>query len=656
MRTSLSQHRCESNSPRESRAYFQDAPGSTETTVVVTDLNGTDSFPTVATPMRKGASIETSRESSPEQRPPSLADRGKKLLYLRDLETARLLPANAELDERLSRTDFGGVHCDRRSPIFERYPVGVQVPLKQFYLETAGPTCVVLFGEHRWRAIDEGRGTDSYYQADIELAAKDVALRASFAHLAFDDCELQHRASSHARACYRISSGGPLERALRVACDYTRRQGIVPPKPGKRGLTPTGCVNRLSADRWWRRALRRTYLRKAEESLRAEGFVHRGESLYVSAAALQAVIDRDVRNLHLLEKALATNDLGQSFSLAELSGRNTSNPVIRRAELMVRARGCEDYAKQNGHVARFFVVTLPSRFHCRDEHGRRVLKFDGSTPKDGQRWLNTQWQRVRASLHRKCIACYGLRTAEPHHDGTPHWNVLVFAAPADMGAIASAIEEHFLLSDSPDELGARARRIRCIEIDPTKGATAYITKYISKGIDGFRVGVDHEDTDRQRDAAETCVRVEAWARIHGIRQFQFFGGPAVSIWRELRRLGRPSLGVIEEARQAADVADWCGFLRAMGGVQPCSGARPIRLHKVYEGAVGMYGDRLGPTVVGIESDELVEVTRIREWRVNWHSERSDGGVSGNSFLPWSSVNNCTRVGAKTKRTPDCGST
>jgi hypothetical protein len=220
---------------------------------------------------------------------------------------------------------------------------------------------------------------------------------------------------------------------------------------------------------------------------------------------------------------------------------------------------------------------------------------------------------------------YGLRTVEAHHDGTPHWNVLMFGLPVDADTIATEIKKCFLLADAPDEPGARAHRVRRKEIDRARGdATSYIAKYISKGIDGFRVGVDYEDTERQRDAAETCMRAEAWASIHGIRQFQFFGGPPVTVWRELRRLRRPSLGVIEVARQAAEEPSWCSYVRSQAGARHRAPHRPVRLHRFTSNAVGLYGDPVGLTIVGVESDDLVEVTRNREWTINWRA--TDGRV------------------------------
>jgi hypothetical protein len=542
----------------------------------------------------------------------------ERLTTVRDRESAERRAQSAEFDARLGKVDFGGIHRAARDPIFGRYGLSLQIHLKKNYLETAGSTCHILFGDERCQAIDEGRGTDSYFQADIDLDAINCALRKSFVDIAFDDSELRDRGVRHAEVCGRIAQKYAPERALRLAGEYAARHSILPPVPRSPAVSVRGCLNRLKCERWWCRAMRRDYGRLAEDTLRRVGLVHKGASLYVSPEALRSRINRRLTKARLLDHTTVTNDRGQSFSLSDLSARTTSDPVIRRAELMVRVRGLETYANERGHVGYFYVVTLPSRFHCRDWNGAKNPRYHDATVHDGQRWLNRQWQCLRSSLLRKGIVVYGLRTAEPHHDGTPHWNVLMFAQPADADAIAIEFDKYFLLSDSPDEPGACAHRVRRIVMDPEKGdATSYLAKYISKGIDGFRVGIDHEDTERQREAIETCVRVEAWSSIHGVRQFQFFGGPPVTVWRELRRLRRLSLGVIEVARQAAEEPSWASYIRAQGGAQRLTPNRPVRLHTINSESTGLYGDPLGTRIVGVESDDLVEVTRDREWTINW---------------------------------------
>lgn len=178
---------------------------------------------------------------------------------------------------------------------------------------------------------------------------------------------------------------------------------------------------------------------------------------------------------------------------------------------------------------------------------------------------------MRAKFERLGIRPYGLRIAEPHHDGTPHWHMLMFVAP-DRQAEVIAIMRDYALQDSPNEPGAAQYRFKVDEIRRERGsAVGYLVKYVCKNIDGEGLDSDLEGVA----ANESAARAEAWARSHSVRQFQSFGVPPVSVWRELRRI--PSEGLasapaaIQQAHGAAQKteerqADFAGFLRACGGV------------------------------------------------------------------------------------------
>ena len=45
---------------------------------------------------------------------------------------------------------------------------------------------------------------------------------------------------------------------------------------------------------------------------------------------------------------VAENELGDTYTLAELAELSTSNPINRRHELMTRIRGFEEFAQQFG--------------------------------------------------------------------------------------------------------------------------------------------------------------------------------------------------------------------------------------------------------------------------------------------------------------------
>ncbi|WP_258405000.1 replication endonuclease [Shewanella psychrotolerans] len=191
--------------------------------------------------------------------------------------------------------------------------------------------------------------------------------------------------------------------------------------------------------------------------------------------------------------------------------------------------------------------------------------WNGATPLDAQEYLNLTFQRIRASLNRDKITPFGFRIAEPHHDGTPHWHLLLFIPMEQQQALVDTFEQYCLEEDG-DEQGAKQRRFKVEYINPDKGsATGYVVKYVSKNIDGE--GIDHDSYGKE--AVTSAVRIKVWASCWGIRQFQQIGGVGVTQWRELRRLDAikdETLKWVEPIRKAADESNWSRYTELMGGV------------------------------------------------------------------------------------------
>lgn len=146
-------------------------------------------------------------------------------------------------------------------------------------------------------------------------------------------------------------------------------------------------------------------------------------------------------------------------------------------------------------------------------------------------------------LDRQGIAYYGIRVAEPHHDGTPHWHLLVFVQPGEPLRQLVHTLRHYAFKAAPNEPGTHKHRFKTEIIDPSNGtATGYVAKYIAKNVDGAHVGIvltrgsEGEWLQSDDTPATLAERVRAWASTWGIRQFQLFGQPSVTVWRELRRL------------------------------------------------------------------------------------------------------------------------
>jgi len=564
----------------------------------------------------------------------------------------------AALDAQLHRIDIAGIHAAHRNSILPNYPLGLRLALSKKYVRTATPSRTVLTGEERKQAILDGRGVDSWAQANIDLTVDHERLKRAKAHLAYSDGTVRDMARQCADLCTTIVRGMPHESAYKTLEHYVARHGITMPelKPGR---TLGSCIARVCDQKWWRRAIRSTYARQAEELERELGLVSRRTGLYASDDSVARRNEQRARNRSLLGAMLAVNELGECFTLEQLSETSVSSPRIRRAELMTRMRGFEELAKSRGDLGHFITLTLPSRFHrTLSASGEVNPKHDDSSVRDGHRYLSQQWARCRAYLDRHGVVAYGFRIAEPHHDGTPHWHVLLFVSPGHAQLANQALNRYFNPEGEPGD-----RRVNIKEIDPTKGsATGYIAKYVSKNIDGFGVGEDFETTGgtgaltgatgehgtgertgatgevtrATRDAKESVTRVDAWASTHRIRQFQQIGGPPVSVWRELRRVRRPLAGVLEEARLAVEDQAWDRFCEVTGGVRCRAGDRPVRLHVGRSTKPGTYGEYLERQIKGVRAGELIVPTRLHTWTFM---------RAPDSALPWTRVNNCTSTGA-----------
>jgi len=396
-----------------------------------------------------------------------------------------------------------------------------------------------------------------------------------------------------------------------------------------------GLAARMITTEWWIRQAKRQWV-VVEQILRECGQVHRFASPYASNWALRKEEQKQENNKAFLESWEATNDKGQAYTLDQLSKLGVSNPNHRFAEMAVRSRGLEEVAVENGHEGWFLTLTCPSKYHPYSNSRRNPKYWLAGCPtvKDAHNQLNRVWQLFRTWCNNNDIAFYGLRTVEPHHDGTPHWHLLLYIDPKHAEPFLEAFER-YALSEDGKEKGAIKYRFKALKIDPSKGsATGYIIKYIAKNIHGKNVDTDHETGRSGTDAAK---RIVAWARLNRIRQFQFIGGASVTVWRELRRLGMDAApAAFADIYHAANRADFCGFIKLMGGV---FAGKNQKLKTYYsEPEENQYGE-LVKTVKGVANGIEVVITRVYEWTV----QRKGAGSKedGEAAPPWTRVNNCT---------------
>ncbi|HDU5924503.1 TPA: replication endonuclease [Klebsiella aerogenes] len=420
-------------------------------------------------------------------------------------------------------------------------------------------------------------------------------------------------------------------------------------------------IARLQKEKWWLSKIRRIHDRWREHLMIATGYVSKVASPYCSDPCFREWVAQKKANLEFLNAMeLEDQDTGERSSLLDKVMGSVSNPKIARHELMVRMRGFEDMANEMGLVGMFYTLTSPSRYHSTHvQSGKRNDKYRDASPRKTQKYLCKVWSRVRAKWGREGIRTFGFRVAEPHHDGTPHWHLLLFLRPEEAEYATAIFRKHALREDG-GEPGAQEHRFTVTPIDEKFGsATGYIAKYISKNIDGY--GMDGElDDESGQPVKEMAKRVRAWASRWSIRQFQQVGGAPVTTWRELRRLGSRELVLhpeLEAARAAADAPDWPGYTNAQGGPFVPRDCLRVRLNYEYTEDGNDYGDTVAK-ITGIycpySGGDSVIFTRTTDYKIvpkRKPSPVENLTLEGRAAAPRSSVNNCTGRSASDEKPP-----
>ncbi len=438
-----------------------------------------------------------------------------------------------------------------------------------------------------------------------------------------------------------------------------KQTGINPPywqqfKAG-RSFTPRHAESgllRMMAPEWWRGKLKRSRDLQREHMAIAVGQVQKAASAYVSRSTKGEWVEQKKRNREFFKSYdLQNEETGERLSLADMVDASNANPAKRRCELMVRMRGFEDLANEMGMAGEFYTITAPSKYHAVHSKGGFVSQWNGASPRQTQKYLCGVWAKARAAFSRAGISVFGFRVVEPHHDGTPHWHMLLFMPPSDVEQVRDILCYYSRREDSEELQSAYALKARFhVEpIDPEKGsATGYIAKYISKNIDGFALDgeADDETGENLKDMAKS---VSAWASRWRIRQFQQIGGAPVTVWRELRRMGDKTIenSLMDAVLASADVGDWAAYTQAQGGALVKRRDLVVRLMYEITECGNEYAEDV-QRVQGIYSPLIGSGSEVETRLVKWAivpklaASEAAAAVPGGPAAPWSSVNNCTQ--------------
>ncbi|MGC1100258.1 replication endonuclease [Pantoea agglomerans] len=483
-------------------------------------------------------------------------------------------------------------------------------------------------------------------RADVDLLAGDVA------NFILAELVQAHEQASD-ESDYKYT-----HRVYMTAATITRELSQTPPlwdKVTSRLFDPeevTPAIMRMQTEKWWKGRLRRVAASWREHLQIALANVSKKHTPYASSMTVSEWREQKRRTREFLKGMELEDEEGNRISLIEKYDGSVANPAIRRCELMTRIRGFENICNEMGFIGEFYTLTAPARYHATIKTGHRNRKWNGASPADTQRYLCSVWQKIRAKLHREEIRIFGIRVAEPHHDATPHWHMLMFMRPEQAERVREIMRDYAWQEDSSELTTDKARKARfhAEAIDPEKGsATGYVAKYISKNIDGYALDGETDD-ESGKDLKETASAVSAWAARWHIRQFQFVGGAPVTVYRELRRMAdsETAHGLSIEfaaAHDAADAGDWAGYVNAQGG--PFVRRDELAVRTWYQASedVNEYGEetvRIKGVYATEVGDDTPILTRLMQWKivpkraVDLAFEFKDASASSRS-----SVNNCT---------------
>lgn len=424
-------------------------------------------------------------------------------------------------------------------------------------------------------------------------------------------------------------------------------------------LIPGSLARMLCAD-WWYRKLWQMRCEWREEQLRAVCLINKKASPYVSYEAVIHKREQRRKSLEFFQSHELVNADGDTLDMEDVVNASSSNPAHRRNEMMACVKGLELIAEMRGDCAVFYTITCPSRFHATLNNGRPNPKWTSETVRQSSDYLVDTFAAFRKTMHKAGLRWYGVRVAEPHHDGTVHWHLLCFMRKKDRRTLTALLRK-FAIREDRAELGNNTGpRFKSELINPRKGTpTSYIAKYISKNIDGRGLAkeISKETGKLLRDSAE---HVSAWASLHRVQQFRFFGIPGRQAYRELRLLAgqaaraqgdkKAGTPVLENARldavlAAADAGCFATYIMKQGGVLVPRKHHLIRTAYELNDEPGTYGDH-GIRIYGIWSP-IVEgriCTHAMKWKmVRKAVDVQEATADQGARAPWTRGNNCPPV-------------
>ncbi|MGK9453257.1 replication endonuclease [Acidithiobacillus caldus] len=367
------------------------------------------------------------------------------------------------------------------------------------------------------------------------------------------------------------------------------------------GETLEAVLGRLTDEVWWKRRLLKKVRRLQEYAAQLFGLVQRGRSEYVS----EKTLEDHQSNLEAAERWIKDTRLWKYDPHQDVYIQLPMQDLVNArqkgwlAEQHARVNGVSRTAQALGLDPYLVTITLASRWHPASP------KYEEHTTEEAARWQQKQWARLRAAAKEAGLQMLGVKVPEPHHDGCPHWHLVVWTD--DYPRAEKLFAEYFLEADNSHEPGAAEHRVTWEKARSTEGAIGYALKYVLKYVNPQTGPVSRER-----------LAVGSWRSLYHLRKLDWFAcnvvQPKVSTWREARRVTNAPAGM-QAAVDAAEAGDWHAFTQACQ-----SNPLYVRTERVPTKYEGEYRDR----TVGLR-DALgnMVITKGEPWKLANKDELAD---------------------------------
>lgn len=274
----------------------------------------------------------------------------------------------------------------------------------------------------------------------------------------------------------------------------------------------------------------------------------------------------------------------------------------RYAQLVTQTQGVANIAVEKCMKPKIITITLDSRYHAAMDVGAdkknknriRNPKYENISPKQGHTWLNKQWTKFRSALKTdvKEIDTHWVVGIHAHKDMTPHWHIVMWAAPENWEAIEALIQLYFRTNNTPSQIQIEEPKSEGGAVGYCMKILQYITRQVGKA--------DGEDNDDSQEAFDTS----SWASSYGIRRYRT-SDCATTLWKLSRKT---DVEAPAEMKECAATGDYAGFLKA------------VKKHDakiVYIKKMNQYGDTyLSPKGMSYQSGhETKSATSLAVWTI-----------------------------------------